>query len=204
MVGLRGATPDETDMATNWTVLTRSDLNKVLAVSVSAQANQNTAWGTAANDPLDADSAERMGDLVAMAVGEVRGAIRAGGRFPLSVTAGAVPPSAVRNTLNLAAWQLIMSTPGVPMVVIGEQAGARRFYDEAEKFLQWLREGKPVERPTDPTGEDYLTAVSDENPAIQGVDWGDVYGDADEYIAGVGTDAQGNEVTLPLDDMTQT
>jgi hypothetical protein len=191
-------------MATNWTVLGRADLRKVLSVVVSNQANQNTAWETGPNAILDDTQAERMGDLVAMAVAEVRGAIQAGGRMPLSVTAGAVPPSAVPHALYLAAWRLLTSTPGVPMVVVGEQATAKRFHDEACKYLEGLRAGRTVERPTDPTGIDYATAVSASNPAINGVDGGDLYGDIDEYIAGSGTDAQGNTVTLPLDDMTQT
>lgn len=190
-------------MATNWKVPTGADLNKVLSVAVVTQANQNTANGTAPNDPLDDTAATRRDELVAMAVEEVRGAIQSAGRQPLSVTEGAVPASAVAHTLYLAAWRLLMSTPGVPMVVIGEQAAARRFYDDAVKFLDALRKGNTIERPTDPTGVDYLTAVSDTNPALQSVEWGDLYGDAAAYEAGKVTTPIGQDIALPLDNMTQ-
>lgn len=188
-------------MATDWTVPTRADLYKVLSVLVADQANQNTAWGTKASDPYDKDAADRMGDQLAMAVAELRGTIKAVRRFPLSVTAGAVPPSSVPHVLHLAAWRLLMSTPGVPMVVIGEQAAARRFYDDAVKFLDKIRAGGAVETPSDPTGVDYLTEVSAENPAICWTRWSDLYASDAEYTAGYVTNSDGSLTTLPVDDM---
>jgi hypothetical protein len=51
-----------------------------------------------------------------------------------------------------------------------------------------LRTGGAFVLPNDPTGVDYLTAVSANNPAISGIKWGDSLADDDEYEAGITED----------------
>jgi len=189
-------------MATSWIIPTGQDLLKVLSHLVSTSANQNIGSGSAENDPLDLTQQNRRDDLVTMAVAEVRGAIQAAERFPLSVTANAVPRVAVPHTLYLAAWRLISSTPNLPLVVINEEAVAKTFYEDAKLFLKSLREGKSFDLPSDPTGQDYLTAVSSDNPAINGIRYGDLYGEDADYEAGYVVTSTGAVITLPQDDMT--
>lgn len=189
-------------MPNDWTVLTGPDLRKVLSIDVLLRANQNTGAEVGKDDPLDEEAPNRAGDLVAEAVAEVRGAIRSGGRFPLSVTAGAVPPSGVRHTLYLAAWRLVLSTPNVPMVVFEERAALEKPYADAAAWVKALAAGGTVESPPDPTGRDYETAVSDSNPAVCAVRWADDQADDADYAAGYRTTSDGVRVDLPNNEMS--
>lgn len=196
-------------MATNWKVPVGADIAKVLGWREVNQANQNLSDEAQANPTeagagVDLAAANRRDELVALAVEEFRGAVQAGGRLPLSVTEGAVPPSAEKHVLVKAAWALIQSTPSLTAAYMNEGGGRNsweRAVDKADDYLKWLREGGSAERPTDPTGADYLTAVSDENPAIAGVQWGDVNGTAADYDAGYATTSAGTVTPLPTDDM---
>lgn len=201
-------------MATNWITLTGENLAEVLTWDAVKKANQNlgeTGMNATEGTTVDLEEANRRDQLVQNCVAEVRAAIQSAGRIPLSVTAGTVPPGAKRHVLNLAAWQLINSTPSLYTAILsGSGIGSgsalltpfASFYGEAVKYLEGLAAGAPVPQPTDPTGIDYLTAVSDTNPSIRGVQWSDLYGDDVDYDAGYKTTSDGQIVDLPLDDMT--
>lgn len=193
-------------MATNWTAPTGADLALVLNWSLILKANQNLADDAANADQarVDLDAANRRNELVAMAVEEVRGAIRSGGRYPLAVTASTIPPEGKRHVLNLAAWQLINSTPNLNMAILTEKGVSMpfaQFYQDAKAWLAGLDRGGSLTRPTDPTGIDYVTAVSDTNPAIESISWGDLYGTDAQYAAGEVVNSDGSTTTLPVDDM---
>ena len=202
-------------MATNWIALTGQDLAEVLTWDAITKANQNLgesgANASESGAAVDLAEANRRDALIANIIAEVRSAIQSAGRIPLSVTPGCVPPGARRHVLNLAAWQLINSTPSLYTAILsgaGIGSGSAlltpfaSFYGEAIKYVESLRNGEPVPQPTDPTGMDYLTAVSDTNLAIRGVQWSDLYGDDVDYENGYKTTSDGQIVDLPLDDMT--
>src|SRR5512137_5967 len=122
-------------MATSWTVLTYEDLKKVLSIGVITSANQNTGPDSAQDDPLDTTQQHRAEQLVSDAVAEFRSAVKAAHRFPLSVTAGAVPGMAVPHVLALAGWRLMNSTPNLPTVVLDNLKGWGKAAEEALKFV---------------------------------------------------------------------
>jgi hypothetical protein len=179
-------------MATNWTVLSGADIRKVISAGTQQRANENTADTVLEEDDYDPLSANRRDQLVAGAVAEVRGAIRTAGRYPVSVTAGAVPPEGEYKTLVLAAWRLIASQPGTPesglqwAVLTDPKSPFAELYREACAWVEGLAKGRSFTQPTDPTGVDYLTEVdAADNPAVTGICWGDSLADSDEYDAGV-------------------
>lgn len=193
-------------MPTNWSVPTGADVRKVLSLLVEEKSNQNTGADYSSADPYNDAEANRRDDLVNQAVAELRGRIRQAGRVPLSVTAGSVPAESVRHVLNHAAWQLVISTPSLQMVIVTEKgvsAPFAKFYEEACQYFDKVATGQicPVP-PTDPCGQDWTTAVSDANPAIQGgVKWGDVLADDTDYDAGQITTSTGGVIYLPSMDM---
>lgn len=188
-------------MPTNWVILTRTSLKEVLSLAVLKAADQNIDAQAQPNDLLDENRPTRSQACVDRAVAQVRGSIKAAGRFPLSVTPGAVPPAAVRHTLHLAAWWLVGSTPNIASVVMGDEPIPQKFYKDAVEYLKALSKGSIVERPSDPTGQDYESAITDLNPAIRTVLWGDVYADDEDYEAGYITTTSGSRVALPVDEM---
>ncbi len=201
-------------MATNWIALTGQDLAEVLTWDAITKTNQNLgesgANASESGSAVDLAEANRRDRLVENCVAECRAAIQSAGRIPLSVTPGCVPPGAKRHVLNLAAWQLLNSSPSLYTAIMsgaGIGSGSAlltpfaSFYGEAIKYLESLANGSPVPQPTDPTGLDYLTAVSDENPSIRGVQWGDLYADDTDYENGYKTMDNGQHVDLPLDNM---
>lgn len=170
-------------MSTNWIQPAGADVRKFLTALVQEGANQNLADSVVDGSALEPSEANRRDELVALAVREVRAAIQKGGVYPLSVTEDAVPPDGERHALVLASWWLVNSTPSLQFAVIaatGEASPFGRFYGEAKAYLAALAAGGQFVLPTDPTGEDYLTAVGDENPALNGVRWGDVTGTSEE------------------------
>lgn len=175
-------------MATNWTTITGADLPKVLDLAVLLKANQNidsdsqdAAFSSGkAPDRFDPTLADRIDASVQLQVRCFRAAIAAGGRVPISVTADALPDDLALLALNCAAYQLVNSTPNLQMVVIndaGIYAPLQTMYNKAQVMLGQLRNGATVLSPTDPTGGDYLTAVSDTNPAICKAATGSRYND---------------------------
>lgn len=196
-------------METVWKTLTGASLGMVLDWNSINRANQNLDESaqtnpTEAGKGVDYYADNRRDKLVEMVIDEVRGAIRSGGRIPLSVTKGCVPPTAERHVLNLAAWQLIMSTPNLLAAYMGD-SGLRpvweKFTNDAYQFIEGLKKGASVERPSEPTGQDYETEVSDTNPPIRGTSWGDMQGTDLEYEAGGRETGSGSMIPLPADDM---
>lgn len=157
-------------------------LAQVLNLAVMAKANENvdsdsvtTAQTTKPTNPVafSPDLEDRATDLINLAVAQVRESIQTAGRIPLSVTPAAVPPKAVRHVLNIAAFQLINSTPNLGMVILTEKGASmpfQTFYREGIAYIESLEKGAGCLPPSDPTGIDYLTEVDpDTNPAISAV-----------------------------------
>jgi hypothetical protein len=114
-----------------------------------------------------------------------------------------VPNLSAKHVLYMAAWPLIMSTPGIKMVVIGEQPVAKKFYDDACKHIEGLKRGEAVDVPSDPTGADYSTPVSCTNPPVCLTAWGDTNGTKEDYARGYVLAANGKfKIALPVDDMS--
>lgn len=179
-------------MATNWIALTGADLRKVVNAVSQEDSNENTSDDVRPGDTLDMGAANRRDQLVELAVREVRAAMQVAGRYPVAVTAGTVPPDGEWHTLVLAAWRLVVSTPGLVKVFLAGEAGQdtplSRMHKDAVAWVEGLKKGASTVAPTDPCGQDYQTAVSAENPAVSGVKWGDSLADDDEYEAGVTDD----------------
>lgn len=187
-------------MGIAWTVLTGADVRKVVNAVAQADTNENLSDSTQPGDFLDTAESNRRDECVAQAVKAVRGAIRSAGRFPFSVTEGSVPPEGEWHTLVIAVWRLVNSTPGLVKSFLAGDGGAEtplsRMYKEAMCWVYGegapkqggLAQGAMFEPPEDPVGEDWTTAVSDSNPAISGIRWGDNVGSDDEYDAGVTAD----------------
>lgn len=168
---------------TNWLTVNGTQLGDVLNLLLVAKANQNVGDDTLdpnVQAPVDLTEQNRRDDIVQVLVSELRANIQIAGQIPLSLTAATVPPGATRHVLNLAAWQLINSTPNLNMAIITENgisAPFASFYKEAVEYFKGVREGTlrpPV--PTDPTGIDYLTAPSLTNPAISIMSSGPIIG----------------------------
>lgn len=203
-------------MATNWVILTGPDVQQVISVLAQSSTNENLGDSVAPGDELDLAADNRRDKCVVQAVAEVRGAIQSCGRRPLSVTAGAVPPEGEFHALVLAAWRLVNSTPGLARSFLAGDGGAEtplaKMYRDAKEWV-WgagtpkqggLAQGASSVEPTDPTGQDYLTAVDNDpssasyNPAIRGVRWGDSSGTDIDYARGYAIDPiSGAEIPLP-------
>lgn len=191
-------------MATAWTVLTGTDIRKVINATAQTDTNENLAEGTETGGELVLADANRRDECVAQAVKAVRGAIRKAGRFPFSATADSVPPEGEWHTLVIAAWRLVNSTPGLVKSFLAGDGEAEtplaRMYKEAMCWVYGegtpkqggLAQGAMFELPDDPVGEDWTTEVDEDadppNMPITGVRWGDSVGDDDEYDAGVTAD----------------
>ena len=190
-------------MADGWTTLAANDLKKVIDHLCRESADQNTDATANSGTAFDPTLDTRAGELIELAVTEFRQSVKHGARYPISVTEAKVAPEAVIHCLNWAAWRLVTSSPNLKFVIITEQGVSspyQRLYQEAVDYFKGLSKGMPVQVPDDPTGKDYATAVDvDDNPAIQGIRWGDTYGDADDYAGGENVDPVTGEVTgLPL------
>ena len=88
-----------------------------------------------------------------LTVQEFRGALVAGGRIPLSLTAASIPPDCEIHVLSIAAYRLVNSMPNLQMVLMtdgGVYAPLLQMYKNAQDMLKQLRAGMPVTRPTDP------------------------------------------------------
>lgn len=174
-------------MGKAWTVLAGGDLWKVVSREVVMKADEDSAGGTHADGNFDAELDSRAKSAVAYAVGEVRGAIESAGMMPLSVTPDAVPPELREPTLAAAAYRLCLTKPSLLAVVMndgGVFAPVVKLYEEFKKQVEALRRGANLTPPTDPTGRDYINAVSSENRAISRVFWSDNVGDDQEYADG--------------------
>lgn len=194
---------------TVWLTLSGADVAAVLDWRTVAQANQNLGeeYGlnyTQSGSGVDLAAANRRDELVLDSIREIRGAIQAAGRFPVSVTTGTIPPSMKRAALVIAAWQLVLSTPSLHATFFSSselKSAWQKFYDDAIKKVEGLKNGDTIEQPSYPTGTDYLTAVSDTNPPVSPVTWGDMEATDVQYSDGFVTTASGTSIALPVDDM---
>jgi hypothetical protein len=174
-------------MAQAWVIPSGSDLWQVVSRDVVLKSDEDSAGGTNEGGNFNENLDTRAKKAVAHAVEEARGVIRVAGRYPLSVTLASIPPEGEQHILALAAWRLVMTKPGLLAVVMadgGVYAPINQLVKDAKEWLLFLRNGGAVTLPSDPTGADYVTAVSASNPAISGVKWGDSLADDDEYEAG--------------------
>jgi hypothetical protein len=166
-----GLAPAPTVTSTNWVAPNSASLAKVLSALVLSKSNENIdadSLAAALADPekrrtYDPTLDDRMTELVNLVVKQFRGAIQRAGRYPLSVTPGTVPPECEKSVLNMAAFELINSTPTLQMVIITEKGASQpyaTFYREAKEELEALTKGRMVVPPTDPTGKDYTNPIN--------------------------------------------
>lgn len=166
-------------MALAWKVLSGDDLWKVVSRSSVLKVNEDSAGGSAAGNNLNNSLDTRAKEAVRMAVADVRGAVKHGGKTPVSLTVMSVPPEAEWHTLALAAWRFCTPVPGLLSIIMsdgGSFSPISRMVTDANKWLEATRNGQPVTEPTDPTGDDYATAPGDDNPEVRSVRWGDAQG----------------------------
>ena len=190
-------------MTTNWLVPTGNDIRKVLTALVFQKANQNLEPETKDGDPVNLDQPTRADQQVSMVVARLRAAVNHSSRFPLSLTAGSIPPEAEQYVLQLAAYGLITSTPNLQMAIMEQMKDSlTRWRDDGDKYIAGLDNGEPVTEPTDPTGQDYLTAVSATNPRPSLVHWENIYYNDVDFARGYTVDSNGNQTPLPSIEMT--
>jgi hypothetical protein len=167
---------------TNWIVPNGGMLPQVMSLDLLVHTNENIdansllaaeSGPVPGNRPIDPTLEDRGDDLVSQLVAQVRESIQVAGRFPLSVTAGAVPPKAVRHILNIAAWQLINSDATLRQVIMTEKgayAPFEKYYEEGLKYIDYLTRGGGIVPPSDPTGIDYVNPVSQNaNPPVSAI-----------------------------------
>jgi hypothetical protein len=160
---------------------------QVVSRDLVLKCDEDSAGGKDESNDFNETLDTRAEKAVDHAVAEIRGAIESAGRYPLSVTAGGVPPEAFNHALVMAAWRLCAIKPSLLAVLLadgGEASPMKSLYREAQEWLKMARAGGSLVLPADPTGEDYSTAVSASNPAISGIRWGDSLADDAEYEAG--------------------
>lgn len=149
-------------MSTNWVTPVGQDLKKVLSIDVWNASNQNVGEDVTSNQTYDPNADNRADELVGKAIDQIRAAIRIAGSIPLSVTADSVPPEAARYVLDIAAYQLVVSTPGLKMLIItdhGVSSPFAVFYKEAMDWVEKVTMGRAVTPPTDPCGADWTNVV---------------------------------------------
>lgn len=137
-----------------WVTLEEWQLSQVLTGALIAKFNANVGPDQPDRpQPIDLSQDTRAGKILEMTVARVRGAILRGGRVPLSLTAGAIPPEAVQHALNVAAWQLSNAEPSLAMAIITEKGAYSPFGTLAkagEQFIDALGKGANTEYPSDP------------------------------------------------------
>lgn len=187
---------------TSWVSL--SDLTEVLSAEVLDRLDANVGLPT--GSPLDSSSTSnplRSKQLVSRAVAEWRGALRAGGRVPVSLQTDSVAPESVPHVLWRAVSLLMNSKPSLIQVLQESQPDANALMRDAKRHVDSVRAGLVVSQPTYPAGQDGATAPAADNPDVSGAVWGDQYADDTDYAAGYVTDPQtGETAELPLDDLS--
>ena len=174
-----------------WTAPAGTDLWQIVSKKVVEKVDEDSAGGTVPGNDLDTSLDSRAKQAVAHAVAEVRGAIEACGRYPVSATAGTVPPEGVQHTLAIAAWRLCLPVPSLLAILMadgGAFSPITTLYKDAMAWVKGLRDGGSFTMPDDPCGADYQTEVSASNPAVSGIRWGCGLGDDDEFAAGITAD----------------
>lgn len=185
-------------MAKPWTVPTGDDLWQVVSRDVVRKVDEDSAGGTYEANDFDGSLDTRSKKAIDAAVQMIRDAVETGGKYPLSITEGSVPPGATRHALALAAYQLVGPKPSLVSIVMmdgGVSSPLTTLHNDAKKWIADVERGMVVELPEDPCGQDYETAVSDDNPAIRSIRWGDQVASDTEYEAGETSEG----LTLPID-----
>ncbi len=150
-------------MATNWVQPTSVDLLKVISSQLRAKSDENIGDDVQPDQVFNPDLEARGDDIILMVIAQFRGAIQKAGKYPLSLTPNTIPPDYEKHVLNMAAFELVNSTQTLQMVIFtdkGAYAPFQTFYKAAESELEKLRKGYTIVQPSDPTGEDYLTAIN--------------------------------------------
>jgi hypothetical protein len=184
-------------MSMAWTVLSGSDLRKVINAISQDTTNENLADTVKDGDELVMTDANRRDECVVQAVKLVRGAISACGRT-ISATANSVPPEGEWHTLVIAAYRLVSSTPGLVKFLVageGDTSPLAKMYGEAMRWVYGdpskprscpgLIAGQAYTVPIDPIGADGATAVSDDNPVFEAVRVGE-YGSETSDLSSYG------------------
>lgn len=184
-------------MSQAWIAPAYTDLWQIVSRKVVLKVEEDAAGGADSTNDFDSSLDTRAKEAVAHAVAEVRGAIEACGRYPVSLTAGSVPPEGVRHTLVMAAYTLCLPVPSLLAVLMNEGGAFSpmgKLYAEAVKWVDGLRTGGSFTLPTNPAGADYTTAIDDDkdsatyNPTVTAVRWGCGLGDDTEFAAGITDD----------------
>ena len=184
-------------MAQTWTVPAGGDLWQVVSRSVVAKVDEDSAGGKNETNDFDNTLDTRAKKAIEYAVKEIRGAIESAGRYPVSLTAGSVPPEGHQHAIVVAAWRLCLPIPGLLAVIMGDGGAFSplgMLYKDAQCWVKSLREGGSFTDALDPAGADYRTAIDNNkssltyNPAVSGIIWGDNLGDDSEYAAGITDD----------------
>jgi len=141
-------------MATNWLTLTGADLLEVIAQVVHRKSNENVSPDIAvsSNPPtaLDPDAPNRADRLAQRTVARIRGYVQKTGQQAVSVTPGTIPPDCWDAAADVAAWRLVVSTPGLQMAVLTEKgvyAPLQKRHDLGEEYLKRLAKGETVVDP---------------------------------------------------------
>ncbi len=161
-------------MATNWIVPTSDTLAQVAASYIISKANENIDANSLSQSLSQPDQAsqspnwdpaldDRATEQINLAVAQMRGAIQNAGKQPLSVTAGSVPPDALKHVLSLAAYGLVSSTLNLQYVLATEKGDISPLaanFRIANAYLEKVTKGMVVVPPTDPTGRDYINPIN--------------------------------------------
>src|SRR5580692_3430648 len=141
---------------TNWIQPESSDLSKVISAQLIAKSDENIGSDVESGQTFDPNADSRSAELIILVVAQFRGAIQKGGKYPLSLTPGTIPPDLMKHVLNMAAFELVNSTQNLQMVIMTEKGAYspfQTFYKAAVEEMEKLVKGHSIILPTDPTGE---------------------------------------------------
>ena len=145
---------------TVWVKPTIDDLNAVLMEKLRIAAGTFGA------------SADRTEPLLRMMVERMRGAVRTGGRVPVSEEAGTIPPESVFHVMILTARALIDSNPQLSKVArIGDDFTRMVYW--SEQWIHGIDNGKPVSKPSS------VAEPAEGEEVIAGANWGNSFDHVD-------------------------
>lgn len=185
-------------VATNWVVVKKHEVKAVLDQLVTDAADVKL-------DPSDPASPTRLDYAIWNNIAIVRGAIRAGGKIPLSLTDGTVPLEAKQFVSVMAAMACTAAKPNLSQVIVGPTgmyAPLNDMLKKAYEFVKACREGYNVEEPVDPQPLGWSTAnpaglLDSNGDAVPFTfNWGDNYATAARYAVGENPDGSN---LIPLD-----
>ena len=184
-------------MSQTWVIPTGDDLWQVVSRSIVQKVDEDVLGGKNETNDFDGTLDTRAKKAVEYAIKEVRGAIETAGRYPVSLTAGSVPPEGQQHVLAIAAWRLCLPVPGLIAVLMadgGAFSPIGTLYKAACDWVKMIANGGSFTDATNPAGANYRTAIDNNkssatyNPAVSGLRWGCNLGDDDEFAAGITDD----------------